>query len=263
MKESEPGRPRRRAVSAESWHQGETILHTLTAAVTFLSPDHRVIWMNQRGLKILGLSPREIEGALCFEIWQNRSIPCPNCPLNEVVRSGQTKEVELTTADSRVWNVRSHPVFDDRGQVAGVVEVRQEITERKKMELAWKESEERFQALFERSLLCVYIHDLGGRFLRLMRQLCNFWAFPGKNWPRLPGPLFSTKNNCLWHSKCLTNYCRQGVSESLASLGSAPRVAARFGLKLRLASFHARKVYPSSLAWLMISAIGKKWRRSY
>lgn len=177
MKEPEPGRPRRRAVSAESWHQGETILHALTAAVTFLSPDHRVIWMNQRGLKILGLSPREIEGALCFEIWQNRSIPCPNCPLNEVVRSGQTKEVELTTADSRVWNVRSHPVFDDRGQVTGVVEVRQEITERKKMELAWKESEERFQALFERSLLCVYIHDLGGRFLEANEATLQLLGF--------------------------------------------------------------------------------------
>jgi|GEM_PF-1235870 len=165
MKEFDYPRPRKKSWKPTAWQQGEIILHALTAAVTFLSPDHRIIWMNQRGLKILDLTPQDIEGALCYEIWQHRSYPCPNCPLQEVMRTGQTKEAELTTADGRVWNLRGHPVFDENGQITGVVEVRQEVTERKKLELAWKESEERFRALFERSLLCVYLHDLSGKFL--------------------------------------------------------------------------------------------------
>ncbi len=133
--------------------------------------------MNNRGHKILDLSPQEIHGAFCYEVWQHRSFPCAHCPLPEVVRTRQTKEADLTTNDGRVWNLRFHPVFGENGQVSGIVEVRQEITERKKMELAWKESEERFRALFERSLLCVYIHDLSGKFLEANYALLDLLGY--------------------------------------------------------------------------------------
>lgn len=84
MKEPEPSRLRRRAVSAESWDQGETILHALTAAVTFLSPDRRVIWMNQRGLKILGLSPGKSKEL--FALKSGRIVPSP-VPIAPLTRS--------------------------------------------------------------------------------------------------------------------------------------------------------------------------------
>jgi len=159
------------------WHQGEIILHALTAPVTYLDANHRIIWMNQRGLNYLNLTASEIEGARCYEVWQKRLTPCPSCPLQEVLQTGQTREAEITTADGRIWNLRAHPVLDEEGKTIGVVEVRQDITERKKMELAWRESEERFRAIFERSLLCVYIHDLSGRFLEVNEAMLHLLGY--------------------------------------------------------------------------------------
>lgn len=171
---------KKKTSSQTNWQQGETILHALTSAVTYLSPERRIIWMNQRGLKYLNLTSQEIYGAFCYEVWQKRLTPCPVCPIQEVFQTGQTKEAELMTADGRIWNLRAHPVFNEEGQVMGVVEVRQDVTESKKMELAWRESEERFRAIFERSLLCVYIHDLSGRFLEVNEALLHLLGYSRK-----------------------------------------------------------------------------------
>ncbi len=168
---------KRKGPPQTNWQQGEIILHALTSAVTYLSPDRRILWMNQRGLKYLDLTSEEIRGVPCYEIWQKRLTPCPICPLQEVFQTGQTREAELATADGRIWNVRAHPVFDENGEITGIVEVRHDITERKKMELAWRESEERFRAIFERSLLCVYIHDLSGRFLAVNETFLHLLGY--------------------------------------------------------------------------------------
>lgn len=172
-----PLQPKRKNQLQTNWQQGETILHALTSAVTYLSPDRRIIWMNQRGLKYLEATAQEVHGSFCYEVWQKRLTPCPVCPIQEVFQTGQTKEAELAATDGRIWNLRAHPVLDEEGQVIGVVEVRQDVTERKKMEIAWKESEERFRAIFERSLLCVYIHDLSGRFLEVNQAMVNLLGY--------------------------------------------------------------------------------------
>jgi len=56
-------------------------------------------------------------------------------------------------------------IRDDTGKVTRFVAVKEDITERKRIEVALRESEERYRALFDRSLDCVYINDFEGRFL--------------------------------------------------------------------------------------------------
>ena len=52
-----------------------------------------------------------------------------------------------------------------------------EITERKRSEEALRQSEERYQALFERSLDCVYIHDFAGNFLDANNAALNLLGY--------------------------------------------------------------------------------------
>ena len=47
----------------------------------------------------------------------------------------------------------------------GIISVSRDITERKQVEEKLRESEERYKALFDRSLDLVYIHDFEGRFI--------------------------------------------------------------------------------------------------
>lgn len=81
--------------------------------------------------------------------------------------SPHTIEHRILLPDGRVKFVeeRWQAFPNENGVPQRTVGTSQDITERKLAELRIKETEERYRALFERSLDAVYLHDLEGRFL--------------------------------------------------------------------------------------------------
>lgn len=73
----------------------------------------------------------------------------------------------LRRADgSELWVLScSNPIFDERGEFAGVLSMMTDITERKAAETALRRSEERFRSLFENVLEGVYQSTPDGRIL--------------------------------------------------------------------------------------------------
>jgi len=65
--------------------------------------------------------------------------------------------------ESGRWlNFTASPIKDSNGELIGVVETLQDITERKRAEEALSESEESFRDLFESALDAIWVHDLEG-----------------------------------------------------------------------------------------------------
>ncbi len=62
----------------------------------------------------------------------------------------------------RWLNFTASPIKDRNGEVVGVVETLQDITERKQAEEALSESEKSFRDLFESALDAIWVHDLEG-----------------------------------------------------------------------------------------------------
>jgi PAS domain S-box-containing protein len=73
----------------------------------------------------------------------------------------------LRRADgSEIWVLNcSNPIFDERGEFAGMLSMMTDITERKAAETALRRSEERFRSLFENVLEGVYQSTPDGRIL--------------------------------------------------------------------------------------------------
>lgn len=68
----------------------------------------------------------------------------------------------MRTPDGRIWDEAGEPVFDEEGNLLGVVEIAQDITESKHKEEKLKESEEKHRILFETLSLGVVYQDSGG-----------------------------------------------------------------------------------------------------
>ncbi|HEY3420750.1 MAG TPA: PAS domain S-box protein [Methanomassiliicoccales archaeon] len=77
-----------------------------------------------------------------------------------------TREVEQPRKDgTTVWTeVRVGGLYDPEGRFVSILGVSRDITDRRNAELGWRESEERFRAMFDNSQLGTFIIDLDGRF---------------------------------------------------------------------------------------------------
>lgn len=137
------------------------ILNSMAEHVVYQDKEMKVLWANRAAGQSVGRAPEELVGHRCYEIWQERSEPCPNCPIVEAVRTGGPHQAQMTTADGRSWFIRGHPVRDEKGNIRGAVEVTLEITERKRVEETLRESEEKFRNLAEQSPNMIFLHKKG------------------------------------------------------------------------------------------------------
>ncbi|MDH5561449.1 MAG: PAS domain S-box protein [Deltaproteobacteria bacterium] len=76
-------------------------------------------------------------------------------------------ECRLLMKDGRIKYIQSigEPVFDEKSGKNQFVGTLQDITERKKTEIALKESEEKFRAILDNSNTVVYLKDTQGKFI--------------------------------------------------------------------------------------------------
>jgi PAS domain S-box-containing protein len=142
-----------------------SILNAISEIVVYQDRGHRILWANKSAGESVGLSGPALVGKFCYSLWHNRSSPCPGCPVATALRTGESQEAEMTTPDGRIWFVKGYPVKDEKGSIRNMVEVMQEATLRRRAENAVRESQERYNALFERSLYGVFINDLRGKFI--------------------------------------------------------------------------------------------------
>ena len=88
----------------------------------------------------------------------------------ECVKEGQKildYETVRLTKDGRAIDVSLavSPIIDAKGKVVGAATIAHDISERRRADRAMRESAQRFQVIFERSLDCLYIHDFDGNLL--------------------------------------------------------------------------------------------------
>ena len=100
----------------------------------------------------LDMRVSDMVGQYCYKLWHNRSTPCEICPVQKSFRTGNPENYEVSTPDSRIWDLRTVPIKDENGRVLSVIEVGRDITERKKMEKEVKERIEELEKFYEMAI---------------------------------------------------------------------------------------------------------------
>ncbi len=142
-----------------SEYEKTLILENANEIIAFHDKDRRLIWANKAYLQgvvsVTDLSPgiESIKGRRCFEAWGLTQV-CNECPVSLAIESGRPQQGELTPENQEhwpptqgSWMIRAAPVKDDSGDVIGAIELAHNITRRRMMEQALRESEEKFRTI--------------------------------------------------------------------------------------------------------------------
>ncbi|RQD82052.1 MAG: PAS domain S-box protein, partial [Methanocalculus sp. MSAO_Arc1] len=118
----------------QSEAEKSAIFHALPVMLTYYDTDMKVLYANQVSGDSVGQRPEEMVGRHCYEIWQNRSEPCPDCPVIRSMTTGMVEEGEVVVPDGRIFLIRGCPVYDEEGEISGLIEFGMDITERRRAE---------------------------------------------------------------------------------------------------------------------------------
>ncbi|MCE5214816.1 MAG: PAS domain S-box protein [Methanobacterium sp.] len=150
--------------------------HTFDAVpdlIAIFGNDFKIIRINKAMADSLNVDPEEAVGLHCYEVVHGSEQPPSFCPLHKLYNDGQehTEEVheDLIGGD---FIVSVSPLHDSGGKLIGSVHVARDITERKRIEEALKESENKFRSIFNKandmiSLNLMKDEGMPGRFLEV------------------------------------------------------------------------------------------------
>ena len=150
---------------SKSEQEKAVILDAMTELVLFLDTDLRVIWANKAMREVFNLKPGELNGRHCYQALHKRNRACSVCPAEKTLKTGEPHDVVDISSYKKNWVLRSYPVRDERGSLSGVVEIVTDITERRRVEEALRQSEQKFRELFENANDMIFLLDFKGKIL--------------------------------------------------------------------------------------------------
>ena len=105
------------------------ILRSIGDPLNIIAPDYRVLWENWNAGGTGGT------GKFCYEIYQQKSKPCPDCPVRIVFDTGKSCVMEKCFSarnGSVIWReVRAFPVYDENHNLLYTIKIGHDITDKK------------------------------------------------------------------------------------------------------------------------------------
>jgi len=183
----------------ESEERFRILNDNLSVGVAMIGPDMGILAINPR---IRQWFPRTDPTGHqpCYDAFNvpPRNEPCTGCPVVKTLRDGQIHvfEREVSTCDGiRVIWITSTAITDRDGNVTAVIEMIDDITERKRAEEALRESEEKYRTILENIEDGYYEVDLAGNLTFFNDSVCRILGYSRDELMGVNNPMYTDPEN--------------------------------------------------------------------
>lgn len=125
-----------------------TIFDSIRDPFCIFDREYKIIRANHAYAELKHTNLEDIYGSRCYEALYSSDSRCTNCIVDTTFRSkdpcAKEKLVKLTNGDTMWLDVFTYPIYDAEGNVSFVIEYIRDISERKKGEIALRETKERY-----------------------------------------------------------------------------------------------------------------------
>ena len=127
------------------------------------------ITIQDRDFKLIGYNPEfskrfnPVSGDYCYSAYKGRTEKCDFCPVEKTFEDGRSHYSEETgiNKDGTLshWIVKTAPLRNDEGDIIGAMEMSLDITDKKELEGQLRQSEKKYQAIFNNIPNPVFLLD--------------------------------------------------------------------------------------------------------
>ncbi|MBF0521237.1 MAG: PAS domain S-box protein, partial [Nitrospirae bacterium] len=114
----------------------ENIFESINDLVYITDMDLNIIKVNKSVCDLTGLTPAQIIGKKCYEVFHNSTEPWPHCSHKQALEKGKSRIIEVEgfyyrTKDT--YSVSSSPIYDHHGEFQGTIHIVSNVTEIKSL----------------------------------------------------------------------------------------------------------------------------------
>ncbi len=149
-------------------------LDAMGEGLSVLNTNYQISFQNKAHKKIMG----DHGGRVCYEAYQNRTEPCPDCPVTRTFEDLKKHEaintvsISIDGPNEKLVLTTSTPFFDEKSTLVGAIKVVRDITAEKasRDELRLKE------VIFQNSVAAESTADSNGIINRCNRAFLDAWG---------------------------------------------------------------------------------------
>jgi two-component system, cell cycle sensor histidine kinase and response regulator CckA len=139
----------------------ERTFKAISDGIMVLDCQHKILRANKAMADAFGVAEHELLGKSCFELVHGAKEPPAFCPHSQLIADGEEHSVEVMEPRlGGTYDVRVSPITDQNGQVTGSVHVTRDISDRKRVEQALLDSEERLRLTLEATQIGIWDWDV-------------------------------------------------------------------------------------------------------